>query len=494
MSSELIEPSPLVSPAFLAYKLSKGEWQPADHLLLLNKYLVEVATGKIKNLMIFMPPRHGKSELTSKYFPAWYLSRFPNKRVILTSYEADFAASWGYKVRDLVHEYGKSVLGIQLSPDSSARDDWNLYKKKGGMVTAGVGGAITGKGADLFIIDDPVKNSEQANSKTYQEKALDWYKSTAHTRLEPDGSMIIIQTRWNDADLSGALLSEEPDKWTVISLPAFAEENDLLGRKPGEPLFKERFPANVLEDIKKTIGPYWFSALYQQRPQATDSALFKREHLRFCRVAGGLVDFGYKVFTFDQCRIIQTCDPAASLKTTADYFVLGTWAITPDNDLVLLDLIRLRLESPDQVKLFWHSYMRWKPESQYVETVGLGKTLFQHLKKEGLPVKEVTPGTADKYTRALPAAARMSAGTVYIADDGPWRHDFIDELLSFPTGAHDDQVDVLSYAVQVLIESSEMYQGFSLERLIVTKTQSGKIVNPNNTWYINKKKPDNNTG
>lgn len=456
-----------VTPADLAWIVSKGTWYPADHLLLLDNLLVKVSLGEIKNLMIFMPPRHGKSELTSKYFPAWYLGKFPDKRVILTSYEADFAAGWGYKVRNILQEYGPNLFGVQVSAQSAARDRWELQGHQGGMMTAGVGGAITGKGADLLIIDDPVKNAEEAQSKTYRQKTYDWYRSTAYTRLEPGGAVIIIQTRWHEADLSGMLLNEEPEKWTVISLPALAEENDLLGRTAGEALFTSRYNAADLQEIKKTLGSYWFNALYQQRPQPDGGAIFKRQFFKYATLTGDILDLGgEKKFILPMCRIFQTCDPAASTKTTADYFVLGTWAQTPNNDLVLLDVLRTRLEGPDQVNLFKQQYARWKPAFQAVESAGVGKTLYQMLIREGLPIKELKADT-DKLTRALPAAARMEAGTVYFLQGASWLHEVEEELLSFPNGAHDDICDVISYAVKIVIEDKK--QNFSLSGLVRTK-------------------------
>jgi len=447
-------PAPRVdfSPASMAYSLSGGRWYPAEHLLLLDEYLVKVANGEIKNLMVFMPPRHGKSVLTSQFFPTWYLAKFPEKRIILTSYEADFASSWGYKVRSLIQEYGPSKLGIDIAPDSSARNRWDLLGHSGGMMTAGVGGAITGKGADLLIIDDPVKNSEQAHSKRFRTKTLDWYKSTAFTRLEPDGAAVIIQTRWHEADLSGQLLEDEGRKWTVLNLPAIAGLNDPLGRKPGEALFRQRFDEEALAEIKETLGPYWWAALYQQTPQDEEGAMFKVQYFRYATLAGGVIDLEDRKYLYEDCEVFQTCDPAATTSSKADYFVLATWANTIDNDLILLDVLRLRLESPDQVRLFRRQYVKWKPSSQWVETVGAGKVLYQFLNDEGLPVKELKPGTRDKVMRAIPAAARMAAGKIYFRAGAPWITELEEELIAFPNGAHDDQVDNVSYAFQVMVE------------------------------------------
>jgi predicted phage terminase large subunit-like protein len=456
-----------VTPALFAQYCSRFKWVAYDYLLMLSDELIKVARGETKHLMIFMPPRHGKSELTSKYFPAWFLGHFPDKRVMLTSYEADFAASWGYKARNILDENGH-LFGLKVSGASAARNRWDIEGHDGGMVTAGVGGPITGRGAHLLIIDDPVKNAEDANSKTMRDKAAEWYKSTAYTRLEPGGAVIIIQTRWHEDDLSGRLLKEEPDKWKVISLPALAEENDPMGRTLGQPLSPHRYNIEALQEIKSTIGSYWFNSLYQQHPQPVEGAIFKRPHFKYCTLSDGLFDLGTKKVKYNDCRIFQTCDPAASTKTTADYFVLSTWAQTPDNDLILLDVLRTRLEGPDQIPLFKQQHRRWNPVFQAVEAVGIGKTLYQMLVHEGLPVRELR-ADSDKVTRALPAAARMEAGAIYFMAGAPWLADFEQELLSFPTGAHDDQVDTLSYAVQMIVK--KQIGNFDLSALIRTKAR-----------------------
>jgi len=448
-----------VTPALFAQYCSRFKWVAYDYLLMLSDELIKVARGETKHLMISMPPRHGKSELTSKYFTAWFLGHFPDKRVMLTSYEADFAASWGYKARNILDENGH-LFGLKVSGASAARNRWDIEGHGGGMVTAGVGGPITGRGAHLLIIDDPVKNAEDANSKTMRDKAAEWYKSTAYTRLEPGGAVIIIQTRWHEDDLSGRLLKEEPDKWKVINLPALAEENDPMGRTLGQPLSPHRYNIEALQEIKSTIGSYWFNSLYQQHPTPLEGAIFKAHHFKYWKPIPDGCDLGDKKVALSTCRIFQTCDPAASTKDTADYFVLATWALTKENDLILLNLLRTRLEGPDQVNLFKQQYQKWSPAFQAVESVGLGKTLYQMLVREGLPVRELKPDK-DKVTRALPAAARMESGCIYFLHSAPWLGEFESELLSFPTGAHDDQVDVLSYAVQLAVQKVHAVPKFS---------------------------------
>lgn len=423
---------------------------------MLNRKLVDVAAGRIKRLMVFMPPRHGKSELTSRYFPAWYLGTFPDKRIILASYEADFAATWGRKARNLLEEFGPSLFGVKVSPESSAASRWDIDGHEGGMVTAGVRGPITGKGANVAIIDDPVKNDQEAMSQTYRDAAWDWYRATFSTRIQEDGAIILVMTRWHEDDLAGRLLKaqkEGGDKWAIVNLPALAEENDLLGRQPGEPLCPELFTKETLEATKVRLGSYWWNALYQQRPMPAEGGIFKRTYFRYFTPEGDwyvlLRPDGLKRVPQKDCWKFQTCDPAGSTKTTADYFVLATWAVTPDRELLLLDLVRSRLEGPDQPRLFRDGYRRWMPLLQAVESKGLGLTLYQMLVREGLPVRELKADT-DKVTRALPAAARMEAGMIYLPQSAPWLAEYEAELLSFPTGEHDDQVDVTSYAAQIV--------------------------------------------
>lgn len=458
------------TPALFAHYCSGNRWYPAEHLVMLSDVLMDVADGKIRHLMVTIPPRHGKSTLISHYYPVWYLGRYPDNRIIGASYEADFAAQWGYKARNTMSEHGKALFGLSVSGDSSARDRWDIAGHSGGMNTAGVGGAITGKGSNLLLIDDPVKNAEEANSKTYRDKTYEWYKSTAYTRLEPGGSVVLIMTRWHSDDLAGRLLQDEPDMWTVINLPAIAEENDMLGRQPGEALFPKRFNVDALMEIKKTVGPYWWNALYQQRPSALEGTIFKKQYLKYATLNNGIIDLGDKKVVLSECLIFQTCDPAVSTKASADYFVLGTWALTKSNDLIWLDDIRTRLEGPDQINLFKQAHLRWKPAVQLVESVGVGKTLFQMLKREGLPVVELKAET-DKVTRALPAAARMEAGCIYLLKTLPDLADIEDELLSFPKGSHDDIVDVLSHAVQYAISKSNLNTKLDLSALMQTTSR-----------------------
>jgi predicted phage terminase large subunit-like protein len=424
-------------------------------LRLLNRKLGDVARGRIRHLLIAMPPRHGKSEFTSRYFPAWYLGTFPDRHVILASYQAEFAASWGRKVRDVLIEHGPSLFGVTVRRDVASAEHWEVAGSAGGMDTAGVGGALTGKGADLLVIDDPIKNAEQANSPTYRDKAWDWYVSTAYTRLQPGGAVVLIQTRWHEDDLAGRILAESRaggEPWDVVELPALAEEGDALGRAPGAALWPERFSAQALERIRRTLGTYWFTALYQQRPAPPEGHRFRRSWFRsWTAEENGAVYHLQSVparkVAARHCRRFGTVDLAVSTRTSADYTVLAAWAATPQEDLVLLDLQRERLEEPDAIRQAAAFARRNRLDYLVVESNGMQLGIVQTLRRPpyGLAIRAV-PNDRDKLTRSATAVIRCEAGQVFFPERAAWLADFESELLNFPVGSHDDQVDALSLA------------------------------------------------
>lgn len=397
-----------------------------------------------------MPPRHGKSEFASKTFPAWFLANWPDKRVIVASYAAEFAASWGRKARTLLQDHGLRFFDVSLRHDSKAADAWDIEGHSGGMQTCGVGGPLTGKGADVLIIDDPVKNAEEANSEVYRQKTWEWYISTAYTRLEPGGAVILIQTRWHEDDLAGRILAhakETGEEWTVINLPALAEPNDELGRSEGEPLWPERYDAAALEGIRKTVGSYFFSALYQQRPVPPEGGLFKKSWFRYYSSDNDVYRLGAGggIVQAKHCRRFGTMDIAYSLKKTADYTVLCSWAVTPASDLLLLDMMRARIDAPDFVRVIKKNYGDFRLDYIGIEKM-LGTSLITHgVRMEGLTVRLLIADT-DKITRSIPAQIRMESGQIYIPQHHPERDVIEHELMSFPFGAHDDIVDCFSYA------------------------------------------------
>jgi predicted phage terminase large subunit-like protein len=462
------------SPVSWARYASGGTWKAAPHLLLLNRVLMAAAAGErwASRVIIQMPPRHGKSEFASGYFPAWYLGMFPDRKVILASYADTFAAQWGQRNRDLLEAFGPDVFGIRVRQDSRAKDTWFIQRHRGGMFTAGVGGALTGKGAHLAIIDDPVKNDEQALSPTYRNKAKEWYRSTLRSRMETAHSpIIVIQTRWHTDDLAGWLQTEQPGEWLVISLPAIAEDDECIylpddpdtpawTRKAGEPLWPQKYDHEALLKIQHDQGGeagYWWLSLYQQRPTPIGGGILKPEQFRrYSLVDGGyLLDTpaGPRLISSTELRKFGTMDLATSLKTHADYTVLGIFGVTGP-DLLVLDVLRGKWEGPDLPRVAARVWQAYRPAYIGVEAVGFQQSTVQDMRRgdplqrpprPGLPIKALLP-QGDKVTRALSLSTRMGGGNVYVPVNAPWLAAVEAEMAQFPKGQHDDTVDVLSYA------------------------------------------------
>lgn len=436
------------SPAGLAAVASRGAWKLAPHLRLLNDHLLAVEAGECRRLAIFMPPRHGKSELTSRYFPSWFLGRNPGKRLLLASYEHDFASQWGRKIRDLVEDKGPAYFGVNVRQDSRAADRWEIKDHAGGMQCAGIGGPLTGKGAHVLLIDDPVKDAQEANSETIRDRNWDWYRSAAYTRLEPGGAIILIQTRWHEDDLAGRTLNhakETGERWTILNLPALAEPGDLLGRDEGAALWPERYDREALLGIKRDVGSYFWSALYQQRPQPAEGGTFKRSWFRYWQPDGELYLLTGRPVAKKHCRRFGTVDLAYKEKQEADYTVIAAWAVTPKQELILLDVHRERMEGPKLVPAIKRMVERFDLSYVGIEEVAAQALVIQQARKDKLTVKALRADT-DKVSRAIPASVRCEAGQVYFPESAPWLDAFEAELLGFPKATHDDQVDVLAYA------------------------------------------------
>ena len=452
--------------------LGRPRWIPKEHLMLLNEeaMLLVSGLGEYQGLLEELPVRSGKSEFTSKFLPAWFLGRYPHKRVGLASYEADFAATWGRKARNILEEYGEDVFGVRVRQDTRAANRWDVERwdgerwvfEDGGMFTAGVGGPFIGKGFDLLIVDDPFKNAKEASSRSMRDTIWEWFVSGPITRLEPGGVIIVIQSRWHEDDLIGRIKAKQAAgetgiNWRVLTLPAIAGEDDPIGRAPGEALFPERYPTEKLLAIKKTIGEYWFSALYQQRPQPAEGGLFKRQSFRYFGTDGEIVTLHREHGTVDRyalrdCWTFQTVDPTASAKTSADYFVVMTFKVTPKNDLLVWDVYRDQAEGADQKGIIQRLYAHHgNPSLVGIETKSMGLTLYQEVRNMGLPIYTLK-ADADKYSRALPVSARADANTVFFRSGAPWLDAFEEELLTFPKGSHDDQVDAYAYGAIVLTD------------------------------------------
>jgi predicted phage terminase large subunit-like protein len=433
------------TPLGFAYVASGGRYQSSDHLQLLDDKLWQLATGRIKRLMVWMPPRHGKSLLCSQYFPAWYVGAF-RKRYILASYEATFAATWGRLARDVLTEYGPLVFDppARVSQSSSAADHWELEGAAGQygvMQTAGVGGALTGKGAAILSIDDPVKNAEEAASPVMREKAWQWWTSTAYTRLEPDGGVLIIQTRWHELDLSGRILEENGGTrgWEVLSLPAIAEqderiemsEGDVYTRGEGEPLWPGRFGHGELARIREDVGTRVWASLYQQRPAPASGSVW---HLEWWR-------------RYPELPALETVtlsvDSAFETGVANDYSVIAAWGANATGHY-LLDVWRKRVAYPQLKAGIIDMAAKHRPNAVLIEKKASGHSAIQELSADTtLPIIGIEP-KGSKVSRAEAASPTAEAGNCYIPVQAEWLKDWLDEHTGFPHAAHDDCPDTTS--------------------------------------------------
>lgn len=462
------------------YKIGRHHRLIAAQLEATINDVVAIHEGRMKEsesdnlrVMIFMPPRHGKSRLVSQEFPVWGMGNNPWMTWMLTSYSADLAQEFGRMTRNKMRD-SEELFGVKLAEDAARADRWGLEgSHDNGIVAAGVGGAITGKGAHIAIIDDPIKNYEEASSETVRLSAYNWYQTTLRTRLAPGGAVIVVMTRWHQDDLAGRLLADMKkgaDKWKVLSLPALAEGTDQLGRSDGEALWPEMYDEVSLNRTRIAMGSYMFNAMYQQHPSPPDGTMFRRKDFRYWELIDHTYvlhrDTGDERFVPEQCWHFQTVDPTASAKTTADWFVCSTWIVTPKNDLLLWDVFRAQMEGAEQPRLLLDQYRRYMPTCMGIEVNGVGRPVFQMLRNAGVPVMELN-ATKDKVTKAIPMGARYESHKVFHRMGAAWLGDYEDELVCFPMGAHDDQVDTASYAAILTQELASRRTGASLVELDV---------------------------
>lgn len=426
--------------SFLEYE-SDGMWKSARHLEYLCEKLEAVERGEIRRLMVFMPPRHGKSEVVSKKFPSYFLGRNPDKEVIISSYSADLAYDFSRIARNTLKEWGMRLWGVQVAKDSGAVGRWGIEGTRGGFTAAGVGGPITGRGAHVAIIDDPFKNWQDAASKTIRETVWDWYRSTLRTRLAPGGAIILVMTRWHEDDLAGRLLKEMKEgtgeHWEVVSLPAVAEEDDALGREPGEVLWPERFPPHEYGEMKKAVGTRLWISLYQQRPAPDEGQIFKRDWWKF-----------YKQIPNRFHEVIQSWDCTFKDEKSSDFVVGQVWGRI-GADKYLLDQVRGQMGIVETMQAIRTLSAKWpRARAKLIEDKANGPAVIQMLKREIPGLIPVNP-EGGKIVRAQAVSPDIEAGNVFIPDPSiaPWIHDYIEEHAAFPNGANDDQVDCTSQAL-----------------------------------------------
>lgn len=457
-------------------------WVHADICMRLEKFSDDVAKGLSPRLMLLMPPRHGKSELASKNFPAWHLGRHPDHEFIACSYNLSLAMGFSRKVKQIVDDIAyKGVFpDTRLDPNNQSTEEWGVQGKRGGYVAAGIGGPITGKGAHVLVIDDPVKNAEEADSADAREKIWEWYLSTAYSRLAPGGGVLIIQTWWHDDDLAGRIQQmmqkddEDIDQFEVVKYPAVATQDEYLDpatlqivypsdtlspaaellRRKGEPLHPSRYGIKQLDKIRalhrKDDGSdgRWWSALYQQNPVPDDGSYFTKDMFRRLPLPA-----------LKESNVYIAWDFAISEKKQNDYTV-GTVGLQDRVDMLhVADVVRFKSSNAFViVEAIISTYRRW-----YSPTLVMGfedgqiwraisALLYKRLREMHLyPVIELLKPITDKMARARPLQGRMQQGMVSFAINGEWYEVVRQEFLRFPAGVNDDCVDSAAWMTQLAI-------------------------------------------
>ena len=445
---------------FTAYKrFVWRRYQHARHLDLIDRALTKVieyvesygGTG-IGRLMINLPPRHGKTATVATLLPAYFLGRNPDHRVILASYGATLAEKNSRRVRELIRgaDHLEVFPGVGLSPDSGARESWDLSAPhEGGMDAVGKGGGITGKGAQLIILDDMVKSRQEVESAYMRDNDWDWYRNDLLSRVEPGGAIVMIATRWHEDDIAGRILTTEGAEWETIILPALAEENDPMGRAVGEPLWPERYSLRALEKMKRTMGDYVWTALYQQRPRPREGGLFKTSIMHDKYLSDPPPDV---------LKRVRFWDIAMSERSTANYSAGVLMGYTSNGNIVVLDVVHRQVEWSAVPDLIMRVALQDGPDVHVgIEAVFYQASVVMNLLKRPELSRHVIrsfPVEGDKFSRALPWSARWGAGQVYVLRR-TWTHKYIEEHASFPYGANDDQVDASSGCLQALTGSMQ---------------------------------------
>ena len=416
-------------------------YKVGPHHKRLARIFEDIANGKKKRVIVNIAPRHGKSELISYLAPAWFLGKYPHKKVIMASHTADLAVDFGRRVRNLVADerYKDIFPQIELQQDSKSASRWGT-NFKGEYFAIGVGGALAGRGADLFIIDDP--HSEQEAKQNRAEvftPAWEWFQSGPLQRLMPGGAIIVVMTRWSKLDLTAQIINhmtqnEDADQWEVVEFPAILPS--------GKALWPEFWPVEELEAKRIGMDPRYWQAQYMQNPTAEAGALIKREWWQI-----------WEKDSPPQCEfVIMSLDAAQESNNRADYNALTTWGVffnenTANYNIILLNSVKKRLEFPELKKLVLEEYKEWEPDAFIVEKKSNGAALYQELRRMGVPVGEFTPGKGqDKISRVNAVSDLFSSGIVW-APDKRWAKDVIEECNDFPSGANDDLVDSTTQAL-----------------------------------------------
>lgn len=424
-------------------KAMQPDYKVGKHHRILADLLMQLAEGRQDRVCVNIPPRHGKSQLVSIYFPAWFIGKYPNKKVLMVSHTTDLAVDFGRKVRNLIDTdtYRKIFPTVTLAADSKSAGRWNT-NVGGEYFACGVGSALAGRGADLLLVDDPHNEQDIINGNfDVFDKAYEWFTYGARTRLMPGGRVAIIQTRWHLDDLTGRVLkdmslNEAADQYEVVEFPAILEvKKD--GKVTEKALWPEFFDLDALSRTKASMPLFQWNAQYQQNPTAEEAALVKREWWKV-----------WKKEDPPSCEyIIMSLDAAAESHNRADFTALTTWGVFFNEEasayhIILLNSIKRRVEFPELKRLAYEEYTEWEPDSFIVEKKSSGVALYQELRRMGVMVQEFTPhrGTGDKMARLNSVADIVQSGLVWVPETR-WAEELVEEVAGFPFVSHDDLVD-----------------------------------------------------
>ena len=424
------------------------DYKVGKHHRILANELMDIANGKKDRICVNIPPRHGKSQLVSIYFPAWFLGRYPDKKVLMVSHTTDLAVDFGRKVRNLIDTpaYKQIFPTVSLAQDNKSAGRWNT-NVGGEYFACGVGSALAGRGADLLLVDDPHNEQDIINGNfDVFEKAYEWFTYGARTRLMPNGRVAIIQTRWHQDDLTGKVIrdmvqNEGSDQYERVEFPAIFNENS----KEERALWPEQYTLEALKRTKASMPVFQWNAQYQQNPTAEEASVVKREWWNI-----------WKGEEPPECEyIIMSLDAAAETHNRADFTALTTWGVFFNEEkeqnrhnIILLNSIKKRVEFPELKEMALNEWKEWEPDAFIVEKKSAGTALYQELRRTGIPAQEYTPhrGSGDKLARLNSVADIVRSGLCWVPETR-FAEEVVEEIAGFPFMSHDDLVDSTTMAL-----------------------------------------------